>query len=180
LSLDEFEVYTGHLKTHLRRLEGIDLHKCSSFFKDSHLTVHLVDPALFAYKGDPWRYDKSVRLIMPFRALHFIRDVGWDPFLLQGTIADPESLYTFKPRSDFCLRYITYGPLIIAEVISDKSEFDRWRMLFEGAAVCRYQNVLRKSRETIVICLYLNKRYEMERYLVYQAAEVDTRDVSVL
>ena len=52
-------------------------------------------------------------------------------------------------------------------------------MLLEGIAVCRYQNMVQKGREAIVLCLYLNKEYMMERYLVYQA-EGDTRDVSVL
>jgi len=173
---DEFSVYAETLETHLRRLDAA--REGSSFVKDSHLTVNLVDPALLA-SGKAWRYNRSVRLLMPCRALPFIRNVGWDPSLLQGKIAERQSLYTFKPRSDFCLYCDTYGPLIIAEIISEENESDRWRMLFEGIAVCRYQNMVRKDREAIVLCLYLNKEYMMERYLVYQA-EGDTRDVSVL
>jgi hypothetical protein len=108
-----------------------------------------------------------------------IRDVGWDPLLLQGTHADRETLYTFKPRSGFCLFEPAYGPLILGEIISETKESDRWRMLFEGIAVCRYQNKIRKDRGAIILCLYLNRDYKMERYLVYQAAEGDQRDVSV-
>jgi hypothetical protein len=110
----------------------------------------------------------------------FIRNISWEPLLLQGTLADPDSLYTFKPRNDFCLFNPIYGPLIMGEIVSDEGGSDRWRMLFEGIAVCRYQNKIRRNREAIVLCLYLNNDYKMERYLVYQAAEGDTRDVSVL
>jgi len=110
----------------------------------------------------------------------FVRNVEWDPLLLQGTLADPKSLYTFKPRSDFCFFYDVYGPLIIGEIISEKRESDRWRMLFEGAAICRYQNMALHSRDAIVLCLYLNKDYKMERYLVYQAPGTQERDVSPL
>jgi hypothetical protein len=109
--------------------------------------------------------------------LPFIRDVAWTPHLLQGTLADRESLYIFRPRSDFSLSVPTYGPLIMGEIISEKDESDRWRMLFEGTAVCRYQNTIREDRQAIILCLFLNNDYQMERYLVYQAAE---RDVSVL
>jgi hypothetical protein len=108
----------------------------------------------------------------------FIRNVSWDLLLLQGTFADPDSLYTFQPRSNFCLFYPIYGPLILGEVISDDGESDRWRMLFEAVAVCRYQNKnCRTNPEALVLCLYLNGDYKMEHYLVYQA-EGDTQDVS--
>ena len=110
----------------------------------------------------------------------FIRNVSWgEPVLLSGAIADPSALYSFRPRSDFCLFKAIYGPLILGEVVSDPGGSDRWRMLFEGMAVCRYQNIVRGNRGAIVLCLYLNNDYQVERYLVYQA-EGNSRDVSVL
>lgn len=107
----------------------------------------------------------------------FIRNVGWEPTILQGTTKDRGSLYRFAPRSDFSLVKTTYGPLIMGEIVSEDAQSDRWRMLFEGAAVCRYQNKIREKRGAIILCLYLNKSYKMERYLVYQAE--NGRDVRV-
>ena len=110
----------------------------------------------------------------------FIRNVSWgEPVLLPGAIAAPLALYTFQPRSNFCLFKSNYGPLILGEIVSDQHGSDRWKMLFEGMAVCRYQNMLRKDRGAIVLCFYLNNDYEMERYLVYQT-EGAPRDVGVL
>ena len=68
----------------------------------------------------------------------------------------------------------------MGQIVSEDKESDRWRMLFEGVAVCRYQNRIRKDREAVILCLYLNKQYKMERYLVYQDVGENTRDVSVL
>jgi hypothetical protein len=111
----------------------------------------------------------------------FVRNVGWDPLLLQGTLTDHEHLYNFKPRSDFSLVEATYGPLILGETVSDTgAELNRWRMLFQGIAVCRYQNMIREDRKAVTLCLYLNNAYEMERYLVYQDADTNSRDVGVL
>jgi hypothetical protein len=109
----------------------------------------------------------------------FIRNVSWGaPLLLQGTQAEPRALYTFNPRSDFSLFKPIYGPLIMGEVVSDeRNQSDRWKMLLEGIAVCRYQNMIRGDREAIVLCLYLNREYKMERYLIYQTTE-NIRDVS--
>jgi hypothetical protein len=182
MSSFELDTYTMCLSLHHRCVEKI--RKRSSAFKDSHMTVYLVDPAL-TDDDEPWLYNKSVRLIMVDVAhVPFIRNVAWVPLLLQGTFADvgnDEHLCTFRPHSDFSFAKATYGPLILGEIVLDKdAELDRWRMLFEGIAVCRYQNIIRGDREAIILCLYLNKDYKMERYLVYQDADTKTRDVSVL
>ena len=101
------------------------------------------------------------------------------PPLLQGALTDHSHLYKFSPRNDFSLSKENYGPLIMCEIVSDViTESDRWRMLFEGIAVCRYQNMIREDRKAVVLCFYLNKDYKMERYLVYQDADTNTRDVS--
>jgi hypothetical protein len=52
------------LSSHHHRLDVI--RGLSSVFKDSHMTVHLVDPALTRDVGGDgtWEYNKSVRSIM--------------------------------------------------------------------------------------------------------------------
>jgi hypothetical protein len=182
MSSIEFEAYTAGLWIHHH--DAGEIRGCSSAFKDTHVTAHLVDAALIHRHDDEksWRYDKSVGLIVLCNVTYvpFIRNVSWQPLLLQGTLTDPDSLYTLQPRNDFCLFDPVYGPLIMGEIVSDVGGSDRWRMLFEGIAVCRFQNRNQTGRKAIVLCFYLNKDYEMERYLVYQAAEVNERDVSVL
>jgi hypothetical protein len=60
----ELDTYTTRLRFHHRDLN--EIRGRSSAFKDGHVTVHLVDPALTKRSpgAESWCYDKSVRLIM--------------------------------------------------------------------------------------------------------------------
>jgi len=59
----ECETYTPGLWMHDYNVNPIESR--SSAFKDATVTAHLVIPALRDHGQDSWKYNESVRLIMP-------------------------------------------------------------------------------------------------------------------
>ena len=84
--------------------------------------------------------------------------------------SDPRS---YSPNSDFLLN-TPYVPIIINETISPPDESDRCRMLLQAMVYVRVGNHLRTSRDLVILCFYLNRNFEAERYLVYQASTDNT------
>ena len=87
--------------------------------------------------------------------------------------SDPQS---YSPNSNFLLN-TPYVPIIINETISPKNESDRCRMLLQAMVYVRVGNYLRTSRNLVILCFYLNTKFEAERYLVYQASTNHTNQV---
>jgi hypothetical protein len=75
---------------------------------------------------------------------------------------------TYTPQSDFSVAHPQYGPFLLIEVVSDpEKQSDRWRMLLQAIAVCRFQRHFRKEGEDpVIMCCYFNKKWEVELYFV--------------
>jgi hypothetical protein len=94
-------------------------------------------------------------------------------FIKCDVMADLPRKYT--PRNDFCVWFEKSKsfkfalPLIIGEVVSEKNEKDRYRMLLQAVALARLVFALRKSGATknpFIIAVYLTKYMTAERYIV--------------
>ena len=81
--------------------------------------------------------------------------------------SDPRS---YSPKSDFLLN-TSYVPIVINETVSPTDESDRCRMLLQAMVYVRVGNYLRTSPDLVILCFYLNTKFEAERYLVYQAMD---------
>ncbi|KAK2459464.1 hypothetical protein APHAL10511_008524 [Amanita phalloides] len=132
----------------------------SSYFKESHFTVFLVDPVF----RDLPLYDKGVSA---------------DPAMVIKQVDNEGDPRSYSPNSDFLLN-TPYVPIIINETISPKNESDRCRMLLQATVYVRFGNYLRTSRNLVILCFYLNTNFEAERYLVYQASADNTNRVEIV
>jgi hypothetical protein len=88
-----------------------------------------------------------------------------------GNESDPRS---YSPHSDFLLN-TPYVPIVINETVSPEDESDRYRMLLQAMVYIRVGNYLRTSHDLVILCFYLNTKFEAERYLVYQATDDTSR-----
>jgi hypothetical protein len=73
-------------------------------------------------------------------------------------------------------------PFIISEVISDKTEKDRFRMLVEAIALARVGHFLLQptSKKTFfVVAIYVNAKMVVTRYIVIQTEGRDTGEKPV-
>jgi len=59
-----------------------------------------------------------------------------------------------------------FCPILLGEVISNKNESDRWRMLLQLAICARVNGVVTQS-PLVVQAVYLTKDFVVERYLAY-------------
>jgi hypothetical protein len=137
----------------------------SSFFKESHFTVYLVDPVF----RDLPLYDKYVPISLGHHLIHISRrGVSADPAMIIKQLGNENDPRSYSPKSDFLLN-TRYVPIIINETVSPTDESDRCRMLLQAMVYVRVGNYLRTSRNLVILCFYLNSKFEAERYLVYQA-----------
>ena len=70
-------------------------------------------------------------------------------------------------------------PFIISEVISDKTEKDRYRMLVEAIALARVGHFLLQPTSKkifFVVAIYVNAKMVVTRYIVIQTEGRDTGD----
>ena len=138
----------------------------SSYFKESHFTVFLVDPVF----RDQRLYDKYVPSRLVIHHIHISRrGVSADPAMVIKEVDNESDSRSYSPNSDFLLN-TQYVPIVINETVSPKNESDRCRMLLQATVYVRVGNVLRTSRNLVILCFYLNTKFEAERYLVYQAS----------
>ena len=139
----------------------------SSYFKESHFTVFLVDPV---FRNLPL-YDKYVPSRLAITTTHISRrGVSADPSMIIKQAYNEGDPRSYSPNSDFLLN-TPYVPIIINETVSPKNESDRCRMLLQAMVYVRVGNYLRTSRNLVILCFYLNTNFEAERYLVYQATD---------
>ena len=59
-----------------------------------------------------------------------------------------------------------FCPILLGEVVSNKNESDRWRMLLQLAICARVNGVITQS-PLVVQAIYLTKELVAERYLAY-------------
>ena len=73
-------------------------------------------------------------------------------------------------------------PFVISEVIAQKNESDRFRMLVEAIALARTGQYLLKSnskRKFFVVAIYVDARMVASRYVVMQTSHGDLENKSV-
>ena len=88
--------------------------------------------------------------------------------------AHHDILCKYTPHSDLSLVSAPHlCHFIVGEVISQKDESDRYRMLLQAMVAARVGKHLMKSDKTpfILMALYLRKDLTVERYLVSQTGE---------
>jgi hypothetical protein len=59
-----------------------------------------------------------------------------------------------------------FCPLLLGEVISNKDESDRWRMLLQLAICARVNGIITQS-PLVVQAIYITNKFVVERYLAY-------------
>ena len=88
--------------------------------------------------------------------------------------AHRNTLCKYTPHSDLSLVSAAHlCHFIVGEVISQKNESDRYRMLLQAIVAARVGRYLMQSDKTpfILMALYLRKDLTVERYLVSQAGD---------
>ena len=98
------------------------------------------------------------------------RGVSANLTMIIKQVGDENNLRRYNPNSDFSLK-TRYVPNVINETISPKNESDRCHMLLQAMVYIRVGNYLRTSPDLVILCFYLNTKFEAERYLVYQATD---------
>ena len=92
-----------------------------------------------------------------------------------ATREQPSNWGKTKPKSDFSVVSKDFlSPLMLCEVISERDESDRWRMLLQAIAAARVGHHLQKSHTQqmpfFVAAIYLRANLTAERYIVMQTA----------
>ncbi|KIJ05250.1 hypothetical protein PAXINDRAFT_103854 [Paxillus involutus ATCC 200175] len=102
---------------------------------------------------------------------HFRADLPWQFPIFLNTEDEP-TWCKFTPKSDWSITSPNFlCPFVICEVVSIRSEADRWRMLVEAIPIARagYQLMKRRSsRDFFVVAIYLRANLTAERYIVAQ------------
>lgn len=112
------------------------------------------------------------------------REKLWEIPVFLDTKLSRGAFRKFTPRSDWMVAPRNFGiPSIISEVISQKSESDRHRMLVQAIAVARTGQYLLKStskRKFFVVAIYVNAKMVASRYIVMQTnpGDAETKPVS--
>ena len=102
------------------------------------------------------------------------RELGWRYSILMDSQVHPDVLCKYTPHSNLSLVSKTYlCHFIIGEVVSQKDESDRYRMLLQALVAAHVGRFLVKSDKTpfILMALYLKKDLTVEQYLVSQTGE---------
>jgi hypothetical protein len=166
--LSEIRAYMAAIKDCAPNVSTVN--KKSSYFKESHFTVFLVDPVL----RDEALYDKYCSTSLGHLDIDMTsRGVSADPAMIIKDVKNKDEARSYAPKSDFLLN-TSYVPVIINETISHQSQSDRCRMLLQAAVYARVGNSLRTGRDLVILCFYLNTKFEAERYVVYQLSTTDT------
>jgi len=155
----EFVVFYTVLRCYLEDASRIASDSSSSL-KASAFQAHFIQPPFFACPPPDSKF--SYHEQMPWRF----------PLFVSSTEA-VDSWRKFTPNSDFSVvSKMLLCPFIIAEIVSDPREKDRYRMLLEGIAAARAGQHLSKSDapKFFVIAIYLTANLHAERYILMEAA----------
>ncbi|TDL13329.1 hypothetical protein BD410DRAFT_847064 [Rickenella mellea] len=115
----------------------------------------------------------SSLVVAPLMEMEFLDnwckfDMGksWDfPLLVRENTSTTQRKYF--PKNDFWLAPDKGRPRILGEVVSDKQERDRIRMLLQCAVAARTANLFEQQQGSVVMAIYLTNDYTAERYLTY-------------
>ena len=98
------------------------------------------------------------------------REVPWQFPIFLSTPAQLDSWCQFHPRSDFMISSRSFlFPFLISEVILQRNEQDRYRMLLQAIAVARAGQYLMEAGAPMrffVVAVYLHADLTVERYVV--------------
>ncbi|KAG6380507.1 hypothetical protein JVT61DRAFT_8667 [Boletus reticuloceps] len=129
----------------------------SSSLKASNFTIHFVQAPFFS---------------SPSRSYLYKQDKSWSFPIFVDAANPPNTFRKFTPRSDCMVVSSQCGiPFVICEVISDKRESDRSRMLVQAIALARTgQHLLRSSSKKtfFVVALYVDADMVVYQYIVLQ------------
>ncbi|KAI5993417.1 hypothetical protein EDC04DRAFT_1270973 [Pisolithus marmoratus] len=132
----------------------------SSAFKAGNFASYFIQPPFFCDGGSDIKYETE----MP-----------WGFPIFVGTRGALDVWRKYRPKSD--LMVSSQGhliPFFVSEVISMKSEDDRFRMLLQAIAAARAGKILLKKtaeRKFFVVAVYLNKNMIASRYIVMQTGQ---------
>ena len=113
--------------------------------------------------------------IFHFIQITFLSRIEW-PFKLLASVQSEDKKYSCTPKSGFHLS-VNNLPCLVAEIQSDSSGNDRYRMLIQAACLVRLGNALDTKRDIpfIVMALYIKNSGDVERYLVFSVDQTATR-----
>ncbi|KAI6012997.1 kinase-like domain-containing protein [Pisolithus marmoratus] len=132
----------------------------SSAVKAGNFAAYFIQPPFFCDGGSDVKYETE----MP-----------WGFPIFVGTREALDVWRKYRPKSD--LMVSSQGhliPFFVSEVISMKSEDDRFRMLLQAIAAARAGKILLKKtaeRKFFVVAVYLNKNMIASRYIVMQTGQ---------
>ncbi|KAH0825996.1 hypothetical protein J3R83DRAFT_7465, partial [Lanmaoa asiatica] len=134
----------------------------SSAIKASNFAMHFVHPPFFSSSSRRFKYQQ---------------DTSWGfPIFVEAT----NPLNTFRkvvPRSDCMIISSQFQiPFVICEVISDKHERDRSRMLVQAVALARTGQFLLRPASTkkfFVVAIYVDADMVVSRYIVMETGDGD-------
>ncbi|KAG1784539.1 uncharacterized protein HD556DRAFT_1427453 [Suillus plorans] len=127
----------------------------SSSQKASNFTVHFISPPFFSHRSEHFKYKEQ----MP-----------WEFPIFLNTRDNPNVWCKFCPTSDCMVSSTSFlCPFMICEVVSQKNESDRLRMLIQGIALARVgQCFMPDGEKFFLVAIYLRANLTAERYIITQ------------
>ncbi|KAG1794435.1 uncharacterized protein HD556DRAFT_1370351 [Suillus plorans] len=127
----------------------------SSSQKASNFTVHFISPPFFSHRSGHFKYKEQT---------------PWEFPIFLNTRDNRNAWCKFSPASDCMVSSTSFlCPFMICQVVSQRSESDRFRMLVQGIALARVGQCFMPSGEKFfVVAIYLRENLTAERYIVTQ------------
>ncbi|KAG2336916.1 hypothetical protein BDR05DRAFT_79476 [Suillus weaverae] len=127
----------------------------SSSQKASNFTVHFISPPFFSHRSEHFKYREQT---------------PWEFPIFLNTLDNRNAWCKFCPISDCMVLSTSFlCPFMICEVVSQKNESDRFRMLVQGIALARVgQHFMPGGEKFFVVAIYLRANLTAERYIVTQ------------
>ncbi|KAG1831980.1 hypothetical protein F4604DRAFT_1946265 [Suillus subluteus] len=126
----------------------------SSALKTSNFIVYFIVPPFFSRRSEHFELKQ---------------ETPWNFPIFIDTHDHPNIWCQFHPRSDFMvLSPLFHFPFVVCEVISQKKEEDRYRMLLQAITVTRVGQFLMDSatKPFFIVAIYLCANLTAERYVV--------------
>lgn len=150
----EFAAFFSVLRSHHQDCTLL-VNDSSSSQKASNFTVHFISPPFFSHRSEHFTYKEQT---------------PWEFPIFLNTRDNPNAWCKFSPVSDCMVSSISFlCPFMICEVLSQKSESDRFSMLIQGIALARVGQCFMSSGEKFfVVAIYLRGNLIAERYIITQ------------
>ncbi|KAN0081479.1 hypothetical protein V8E55_009103 [Tylopilus felleus] len=155
----EFAAFYHLLRCFDEDVEMIATDDVSSALKASNFTVHFIQPPFFSKIHDD------------SRSFEYQQEKSWQFPMFVDTTEAPKAFRKFTPRSDWMVISRKHRiPFVISEVISNRNETDRYRMLIQATALARVGHSLLKSSTGtfFIVAIYLDAKMVASRYIVMQ------------